>query len=277
MNTRPAGVVLAAGAGTRLRPLTCLRPKALCPVGGVPLVDQALARIRDTTGDGPDRLAVNAHHHADALAAHLDGRVTLSREEPAALGTAGALAALRGWLGGRDVLLTNADAYLPGGIGRFAEGWDARRSRLLCVPVSEGSGVRADFRAADGSGLRYVGVSLLPWTAVRDLAVTPSGLYEVLWRDQEARGELELVTLGQVGAGEVFVDCGTPQQYLRANLHAGGGQSVIGVGARVLGSVHRCVVWDGAWVGPDEHLTDAIRAGTEDTPVTVHAAPSARA
>ncbi len=47
-----AGVVLAAGAGTRLRPLTALRPKALCPVGTVPLLDLALARLAPLTGCG---------------------------------------------------------------------------------------------------------------------------------------------------------------------------------------------------------------------------------
>ena len=45
----PAGVVLAAGLGTRLRPLTHLRPKALCPVGGVPLLDLALERCAAET------------------------------------------------------------------------------------------------------------------------------------------------------------------------------------------------------------------------------------
>jgi MurNAc alpha-1-phosphate uridylyltransferase len=281
-----AGVVLAAGAGSRLHPLTALQPKALCPVGGVPLVDLALTRMAGAVGDGPHRLAVNAHHQADAIATHLDGRVTLSREEPEALGTAGALAALRDWVDGRDVLVTNADAYLPGGIGRFTESWDGHRSRLLCVPVpgradfradtpgadTPGADTpRADFRAGDGTGLRYVGVCLLPWTTVADLTVTPSGLYEVLWQAQAERGELDLVTTTAVGASEVVVDCGTPQQYLQANLHAGGGRSVIGAEALVLGTVHRCVVWDGAWVGPGEHLVEVIRAGTKADPITVEA------
>ena len=52
-----AGVVLAAGAGTRLRPLTDERPKAMCPVGNVPLVDHALARVAPYAGS----LAVNVH------------------------------------------------------------------------------------------------------------------------------------------------------------------------------------------------------------------------
>ncbi len=263
---RPAaGVVLAAGAGVRLRPLTDLRPKALCPVGGTPLVDLALARLAPLTGTGRQNLAVNAHHLAGQLVAHLRDRAAVSVEAREALGTAGALAALRAWIGGRDVLVTNADAYLPGGLGRFADGWDRQRPRLLCRLVETG---RADFTRADGTALRYIGACLLPWPDVARLVPVPSGLYEVLWRDQAARGELDLVTPAEVGAGEVAVDCGSVADYLRANLHASGGHSVIGRGATVLGTVERCVVWDGARVGPGEHLVDAVRAGSATRPVT---------
>ena len=62
-----AGVVLAAGAGTRLAPLTRILPKALCPVGGTALVDHALARVRPLS----DAVAVNLHHGAAAIHAHL--------------------------------------------------------------------------------------------------------------------------------------------------------------------------------------------------------------
>jgi len=265
-----AGVVLAAGAGTRLRPLTDLRPKALCPVGGVPLLDHALDRLAPLTGTGADRVAVNAHAHAGQVAAHCDrrGDVRLS-VEPDPLGTAGALGLLRPWLDGRPVVVTNADSYLPDGLGTLLTGWDGERCRLLCAP-SPGPG---DFPST-APGLRYVGAAVLPWSAVRDLAATPSGLYEVLWRDAERRGTLELVTVEQVtGGGTVAVDCGTPADYLRANLHASGGRSVVGAGATVLGTLHRCVVWDGAWVGPGEHLRDAVRAGTRDDVTTVTVTP----
>ena len=53
-----AAVVLAAGAGTRLRPLTWLRPKALCPVENVPLVDLTVGWARVITS----AVAVNVHH-----------------------------------------------------------------------------------------------------------------------------------------------------------------------------------------------------------------------
>jgi MurNAc alpha-1-phosphate uridylyltransferase len=260
-----AGVVLAAGAGTRLRPLTDLRPKALCPVGGVPLLDLALARISPMAGSGVKHLAVNAHHLGDQIAVHVRGRAHLSREDPRALGTAGALGALHGWIAGRDVLLTNADAYLPGGLPGFTTGWDGERCRLACRPADAG---RADFITPDGRGVRYVGACLLPWRLVRGLTATPSGLYEVLWRVAGEQGELDLWdTPGPA------MDCGTVADYLQANLHASGGKSVIGAGASVEGTTTRSVVWDGAVVEAGEHLVDVVRAGDGDRRLTVGASP----
>lgn len=256
-----AGVVLAAGRGTRLRPLTDLRPKAMCPVDGVPLVDLAMARVAPHVA----HLAVNAHHHATQLADHVAGRAYVSIEQPEALGTAGALGRLKAWLDGRDVLLTNADAYLPGTLDDLVRGFDAERCRLLVTELDPG--VRGDFTRG-AVPLRYVGACVLPWRLVAGLTATPSGLYEVLWRDLAAAGLLDLaVTTGTV------VDCGTPADYLRANLLASGGRSVVGAGAVVEGLVERCVVWDGAYVGPREHLVDVVRAGDRSRPVTVPAAP----
>jgi MurNAc alpha-1-phosphate uridylyltransferase len=263
----PAGVVLAAGAGTRLRPLTTLRPKALCPVGGRALVDLALDRLDGLVGGSGaalDRLAVNAHHQAAQIEAHCRGRAHVQIEDGEALGTAGALGRLRPWLDGRPALVTNADSYLPGGLAGFATGWDGERCRLLCRVLPPGE--RPDFVGADGAGLRYVGACLLPWSRVRDLAPVPSGLYEVLWRDDVQAGTLDLL---QLPADAVTIDCGTPADYLAANLHASGGASVIGDGATVLGRVVRSVVWDGAFVGPDEVLHEQIRAGDREHPLTV--------
>ncbi len=261
-----AGVVLAAGLGTRLRPLTDLRPKALCPVGGVPLVDLALRRLVDRLGptastSGPDVLAVNAHHHAEQVVAHVGGRAHLSVERPEPLGTAGALGRLHRWLDGRDVLLTNADAYLPDGLGELVDGWDGERCRLLVRPLRPGE--RGDFDPPTGP-VRYVGACLLPWRLVARLSAEPSGLYEVMWRHERAAGRLDLVAT----AGTA-IDCGTPADYLAANLHASGGRSVVGAGAVVEGTLDRSVVWDGGYVGPDERLVQAVRAGTRERPVTV--------
>ncbi len=275
MTARPpdglCGIVLAAGEGRRLRPLTLRLPKALCPVNRRPLLDWALERLAGVVGSGPDRLAVNAYHLADLVLAELAGRATVSDERaadragPGPLGTAGALAALRDWVAGRDVLVTNADAYLPGGLSGLSPGWDGERCRLLC----ERRPGHGDF-----GDLRYVGACLLPWRVVAGLEARPSGLYEVVWRAAAARGALDLVDLTDrtdLGGSSVAIDAGTPSGYLRANLHASGGRNVVGHGAVVEGRIERCVVWDGAWVGPGEHLVDAVRAGTRHAPVTVRA------
>ncbi|TNM59373.1 nucleotidyl transferase [Streptomyces sp. NP160] len=289
-------MVLAAGAGTRLRPLTDLVPKALVPVGGTPLLDGALARVSAALGEAgpaPARVAVNAHALADQVAAAAAGRAHVSREDqlpvaadddsggagaaaragalPPALGTAGALGALRTWLAGRSAVVTNADAWMPDGpalLAGLVRGWDGRRCRLLCEPAAPGA--RADFRTADGTGVRYVGSCVLPAHLLDRLEPVPSGLYEVLWRELAARpaGDADGLDLAVVPAGSA-VDCGTPADYLRANLLATGGASAVSPGAVVRGTLERSVVWPGAVVEADEHLVDAVRAGTAQRPVTV--------
>lgn len=241
-----AGVVLAAGAGTRLRPLTALRPKALCPVANRPLVDWALDRVSPYA----ERLAVNVHHGREQMLAHLAGRgLHLSVEDGMALGTAGALGRLRDWLAGADVLLTNADAWQPASpdpLRRLLDGWDGERPRLLCL---------RDPSRGDFGELHYVGSALLPWWSVRDLQPVPSGLYEASWGRLYAEGRLDLVV-----DDTLHIDCGTAADYLRANLAASGGRPVVGEGAVVEGRLVRSVVWPAARVGPDETLVDAIRA-----------------
>jgi MurNAc alpha-1-phosphate uridylyltransferase len=239
--TSLCGVVLAAGAGVRLRPLTLLRPKPLCPVDNVPLVDHALARVAPVADD----LAVNLHHGREQLAAHLEpAAVHLSIEEPEALGTAGALGKLRPWIDGRDVAVVNGDTWCPLSLEVLDPAtWDRERVRLLVI---------GDDRLRPTS--RVAG-ALLPWAEVARMAPVPSGLYEVSWGRLAAEGRMDVVR----GDGPC-IDCGTPAHYLAANLTASGGTSVIGAGAVVKGVVERSVIWDGAEVAPQEHLIAAIRA-----------------
>jgi NDP-sugar pyrophosphorylase family protein len=273
-----AGVVLAAGEGRRLRPLTHLRPKPLCPVGGTTtLLDRALEAVTPHSGSGPEHVAVNAHHLTDQVVAHVGESAHVSVEAPQALGTAGALGHLSSWLDGRSVLLANGDAYLAPRAGsldpalaRLVEGWDGERCRLLVAPaghLASGSGrsLRPDFTDARGDWV-YVGACVLPGEVVARLPATPSGLYEQLWRDLDARDQLDLFAFDGTA-----IDCGTPQSYLRANLHASGGASVVGPGAVVEGRLTRAVVWDGAWVGHDEDLVEVVRAGDRTHRLTVDA------
>ncbi len=246
-----AGVVLAAGAGTRLAPLTRLRPKALCPVAGQPMVDLAIERIAGLV----DEVWVNVHHNRSQLEAHLaefrtsSGQgVRVSVEEHQALGTAGALGNLRSELEGRGVLVVNADAWYEGDAGTILAGWDGERVRVL-VPGGGPFGPKS-----------AVAATLLPWADAAGLPASPSGLYEYCWAPAAGTGRLEVVA----HSGS-FVDCGTPQDYLRANLAASRGVTVLGAGARVLGRAERCVLWEGVTVRAGEVLTDAVRASDRCT------------
>ncbi|MFG1952530.1 sugar phosphate nucleotidyltransferase [Micromonospora sp. NPDC048830] len=263
--------MLAAGEGTRLRPLTERVPKALCPVGNVPLLDRALARLAGLGLTGPARVAVNACYLGEQVVAHVGGRAHLSVEPDSPLGTAGGVANLRDWIAGRGVLVGNADAYLadpaaePGpDIAALLAGWDGESVRLLGRP--------ADDPAAPGTfaGHRFAGFSLLPWRLVRELPVEPEELVRAVWRPAEAAGALTVVPYGGT-----FYDTGTPADYLAANLHAAGDgnlvdptatvtgrcdRAVVGAGARVRGEVSRSVVWPGAEVGTGERLSGTIRA-----------------
>jgi N-acetyl-alpha-D-muramate 1-phosphate uridylyltransferase len=268
---RVCGVVLAAGEGQRLRPLTASLPKALCPVGNVALLDRALARLAGLGLIGPDRVAVNAAYLADQVVRHTGERAHLSVEPDGPLGTSGGIGRLGDWIDGRGVLVGNADAYLadparePGkDIAALLDGWSGETVRMLTRPVPAGA-------TGGFSGRRFAGFSLLPWRYVRDLGAEPSDLVRTVWRPAEAAGELELI-----GYDGVYIDTGTPADYLAANLHAADGrtlidpsavisgtvtESVIGPQARVRGAVTRCVLWPGAEVGAGETLVDAVRAG----------------
>lgn len=248
MTAAPVGVVLAAGLGTRLRPLTDVRPKALCPVANVPLVDWALARVRTVAED----VAVNVHAGRAQMEEHLAGAgVHVSVEADAPLGTAGALGRLRDWIAGRPVLVGNADAWHRLDVRALLDGWDGERPRLLVVHDPS----RGDF-----GPWRYVGSTLLSWRTVARLEATPSGLHDLVWMPALAEGALELVE----AAGEFF-DCGTPADYLAANLCASGGDSVVGEGAVVVGELVRSVVWPGGVVRRGERLVESIRVGADLT------------
>jgi MurNAc alpha-1-phosphate uridylyltransferase len=258
-----AAVVLAAGEGLRLRPLTLSRPKALCPVGGVPLVDLAVARA----GAATSAVAVNVHHGRAALEAHLaevaatGAAVHVSVEEPVALGTAGAIGALRLWLAGRGALVVNADAWARADLAAFVSGWDRVRVRVLVAGGDGRFGPRAQVAAA-----------LLPWSDAAGLEPVPSGLYERCWAAAHAAGRLEAVA-----TSEPFVDCGTPGRLLAANRLVAAGSatgsvvapsavvrgsvagSVVGAGAVVDGVVRGSVVGEGEAVAAGELLSGAIR------------------
>jgi len=105
-------MVLAAGHGTRMRPLTNDRAKAMVEVGGKPLIDHMLDRLGDA---GIERAVVNVHAHADHLEAHLRTRtagpeIIISDERETLLETGGGMVKALPLLGEGPVLACNIDA-----------------------------------------------------------------------------------------------------------------------------------------------------------------------
>jgi mannose-1-phosphate guanylyltransferase len=98
--------LLAAGIGSRLRPITDTIPKCMVPIGGQPMLDIWLDAFDRA---GVHEVLVNLHHLPDVVRDHLDARAGMPTVrtffEPELLGSAGTLAANRAWVGGEEMFL----------------------------------------------------------------------------------------------------------------------------------------------------------------------------
>lgn len=132
--------LLAAGLGTRMRPLSAAVPKPLLPLGGRSLIDHALDRL---AAAGVESVAVNAHWLAGRVAEHLARRTAAPRttllHEPELLDTGGALAAAlaAGALGGEPFFAVNGDSFWLDGpspaLARLADAWEPGLLGVLLV------------------------------------------------------------------------------------------------------------------------------------------------
>jgi mannose-1-phosphate guanylyltransferase len=267
-------MVLAAGLGTRLRPLTDHRAKALVPVGDRPALAHVLDRLRVA---GLSRVVVNAHHHLDQLRAFALGDLGVDlrlSEEPELLGTAGGIAHAHGLLGAGDVLLWNADILAEVDVGALLAS-HGDQATLVVQPLTRGQGsvglddagrvvrLRTERFADEARGGHFLGIHVLG-RALRARLPARGGLIEDVYLPALARGD---VLRSHLFDGP-WHDVGTVESYLGANLAwlaARGLERWIGPGARVAdgvvldravvgegasvtghGALTRCVVWPGA-------------------------------
>jgi mannose-1-phosphate guanylyltransferase len=266
-------MVLCAGLGTRLRPLTDLRAKPLVPVGDRPALAHVLDHLRAA---GVPRAVVNAHHLAAQVVAFAraqpwDVRVS---EEDALLGTAGGIAQARGLLGEGDVLVWNGDILADVDVRALVRA-HAGLATLVVQPLARGKGpvgldaegrvirLRTDRFGEESRGGQFLGIYVLG-AALRDRLVSPGGIIEDVLVPALARGEA-------VHAFELhgpWHDIGTLESYRAANLAwlSDRGltswaapsarvaptvvldRTLVGEGAVVEGegTVSRCIVWPGA-------------------------------
>jgi len=139
-------MVLAAGLGTRMRPLTDAMPKALVPVAGKPLIDHVLDRLRDA---GVERAVVNVHHFADQMEAYLakrrDLEVLISDERAELLDSGGGIKHAADKLGRDPIFVANIDSLWIEGrrpaLETLKAAWDPQVMDILLLLVPRGQGI----------------------------------------------------------------------------------------------------------------------------------------
>lgn len=201
----PDVMLLAAGLGTRLRPITDTLPKPLVPVAGIPLIERIIANAR---AEGATRFVANAHYRADQILAHFGGLLKVSREDEL-LGTGGGVKRALPMLASDPILVMNTDAFWPAGrdapIARMIERYHGPGDIvLLCVHPRDATGFARshDFcLAPDGAITRdygapviYGGVALMGKSLFEG---TPDGAFSLndLFEAALERGKVQGVAL----------------------------------------------------------------------------------
>ena len=228
-------MLLAAGLGTRMRPLTDHQPKALVPLAGKPLLDYALSRFEEAACT---RVVVNTHHFADQVAHHVARRgarceLRLSHE-PVLLESGGGLVQALPLLGREAFLVANADTVWfddeVSAIARLRAGFDPERmdALLLLEPRARATdytgagdfGLNAAGELVQGGDRAYVfrGLQALHPRSLAGRAATPFSLREIWAAARRPEGSIAR-HYGLVHPHGRWLHVGTPAE-LRAAEHA---------------------------------------------------------
>lgn len=226
------GFVLAAGFGTRLRPLTDHLPKALVPVAGRSLLQHSLEFLAK---NGISDYAVNAHYLPDAIRQfQQQSEITfeLFVELPEILGTGGAIYNAAPFLGGDDTFaVVNADIVADFDLGqiisKFESGHDLcrliafrssgkagsivykRDTGRYCGTPAETGTISGDEASADFIGMALYRKAFLPWVTSADFSIVP------VWKRAADAGVPITVQIVDEG---YWCDTGTPQDLAKAHF-----------------------------------------------------------
>jgi NDP-sugar pyrophosphorylase family protein len=297
-------MVLAAGLGTRLRPLTFEIPKPVVPVLGQPLCAHAIGFLRD---HGADSLLVNLHHRPEIVRERIDAwvagrfpvRYTL---EPEILGTGGGIGNAREFLRGRTFLVANADV-----IARFplAEALDRHREsgalatlvlfpdparRYTPVRVREDGAIAGFGEGAPDAPFEglYTGYQIAESELLDHI---PRGKPSCIVRDTYEPLIAKGAPIFAYRTSGTFLDFGTPADYVGGVIALLGERddpggvfvhpaaavapdAVLGPGAVIEeraavgpgATVRRAVIWPGASVPPGVTVEDGILTSRQFVP-----------
>jgi NDP-sugar pyrophosphorylase family protein len=277
-------MILAAGLGTRLAPLTDERPKPLAPVGDRPL----LAHLTDRLARGGFlSFAMNIHHLSKEFAIYINSLPIKAHvvDEVEIRGTAGGIAGARTLLGPAPVLVWNGDVLVDPPVEALLAGADSGGLAFAVAPRAIGEGtvgldalghvvrLRGETFGVETAGGDYVGVAAVGARVLAGLPERGCLIGDVALPELRAGG-----TVATVHVAGPWADIGSLHEYQRANLDwlaRRGSESWVGPGATVTASVvlssslvgagasvgghgllERCIVWPGAHaVAP---LIDAV-------------------
>ena len=218
-------MVMAAGLGKRMRPLTATKPKPLIEVGGKPLIDHVFDRLRAA---GVSKAVVNVHYLAEVMEAHLQAHgggldIRISDERALLLETGGGLVRAAPMIGSDPFFAINSDNYWVDGpsdtLRLLASHWngDAMDALLLLVPHARAYNHRGlgDFHMDRFGRLKrrgrskvapyvFTGIQLVSKRLLRD---APDGAFStnILWDRAIEDGRC----FGAVHQG-LWFDVGTP-------------------------------------------------------------------
>lgn len=277
MTALPPALILAAGLGTRLHPLTAQRAKPALPVAGQPLIRRLLTSLAT---QGVRQVVINLHHRPETISAVVGDGSDLGCEvryswEPRILGSAGGPRRALPLLGERFFLL-NGDTLCDVDLHALARTHRERNATVTLAttpnpaPDRYGALLSQDGTWIDGvrragapgaEGWHFVGVQLAeaaPFAALEDgkPAATIGGLYDRLWAHS-----------GQIGlfrVEEPFHDIGTPLDYLKTTRAIAARENrsspLRGDGCLVdpTADLRGCLLWDRVQVGAGCRLTDCI-------------------
>jgi MurNAc alpha-1-phosphate uridylyltransferase len=217
-------MVMAAGLGKRMRPLTATQPKPMVRVAGKPLIDHTLDRLADA---GVGKAVVNVHYLADALEAHLKSRkaplVTISDERAELLETGGGMIKALPYLPDPFFCLNSDNIWLDGPRNAFrelSERWDPEIMDALLLVVPHARAVNFDGKGdfhLDALGrvsrrkpgriapFIYTGIQVVSHRLLRD---APEGKFGTMLLWERAIAEGRLYGLPFTG---LWFEVGTPQ------------------------------------------------------------------
>lgn len=281
-------MILAAGYGTRLKPLTFKRPKALMPVANIPMVDRTIAYLKQ---HGVTEIIVNAHHMHHQIISHFADAIPHGipihvAVEEHILGTGGGIKNVEGFWDSEPFVVINVDIITD--INLTAAIHTHRKNHNLVTLVLhdypqfnqvkvDPQGKIRDFYDTAGPGLlAFTGIHVLSKPALD--YIPPARYYNIIEAYRSIINDSNAVG-SYVSKDHYWTDMGSIDSYIQANKEMVGkegvlvdGDSVIQPGATIEGwgvigantiigesaTIRDSIVWDGVKIGKSASIVNSI-------------------